>query len=153
VPSAVAAQVGSGDVDDAATSPQQIAQLRDEIQILKKRLAEADTVRAAGQQNGADTKKDGLDELDKRYKELKTKHHALMLERTEMQQVIKKRKNFKNFSLPFAATRGLQRSNAAVAGGLKAGDEASRHGDSGLIKRKILIIIFFRITTSPTRPV
>lgn len=87
-----------------AEDSQMLAQLKDEVQvcdtrkltplhtvhhsqILKARLVEAESAQTKSKdvlQQAGDEKKE---DWEKKYKELKTKHHALMLERTEMMQV------------------------------------------------------------------
>ena len=76
---------------DSATG-QQVAQLKDEIQILKARLAEAENVgrslsMSQSEVGKPEAKKEEAENWEKKFKEIKTKHHAAMLERADMQQV------------------------------------------------------------------
>ncbi|VDM51654.1 unnamed protein product [Angiostrongylus costaricensis] len=69
--------------DEEKNYEQTIAQLRDEIQILKTRLADE----AASKERAATAKDPAIEDLEKKVRELKEKNRQLILEKTELQRV------------------------------------------------------------------
>uniref|UniRef100_A0A158PAC2 non-specific serine/threonine protein kinase n=1 Tax=Angiostrongylus cantonensis TaxID=6313 RepID=A0A158PAC2_ANGCA len=69
--------------DEEKNYEQTIAQLRDEIQILKTRLADE----AASKERAATAKDPAIEDLEKKVRELKEKNRQLILEKAELQRV------------------------------------------------------------------
>ncbi|VDO34630.1 unnamed protein product [Haemonchus placei] len=74
---------GESRSDEEKNYEQTIAQLRDEIQILKTRLADE----AASKERAATAKEPDVEDLEKKVRELKEKNRQLILEKTELQRV------------------------------------------------------------------
>lgn len=83
--------VGNGAGDSNAVEPDNVAQLKDEINILKKRLA--DTVETSAQVR----REPALEELEKKYREVQTKNRQALADKTQLQNVIDE-KNLSNLS-------------------------------------------------------